>query len=70
MELIVQYVLFNFTELLATPNIMSKYINCSFLQIQGGNDHEIYEDHRTIGHTVMDPQETIVQLQQLFLNNK
>lgn len=32
----------------------------------GGNDHEIYEDSRTIGHTVTSPQDTIAQLKALF----
>lgn len=29
------------------------------LMFQGGNDHEIYEDSRTIGHSVTDPTDTI-----------
>ncbi|CAI9740427.1 phosphomannomutase-like [Octopus vulgaris] len=33
----------------------------------GGNDHEIYEDKRTIGHVVKNPADTIQQLQELFL---
>jgi len=33
---------------------------------EGGNDHEIFMDERTIGHTVKDPQDTISQLKQLF----
>lgn len=32
----------------------------------GGNDHEIYEDHRTIGHGVKDPDDTMRQLKELF----
>lgn len=32
----------------------------------GGNDHEIFEDARTIGHTVISPQDTIQQLNMLF----
>ncbi|KAJ5385309.1 Eukaryotic phosphomannomutase [Penicillium concentricum] len=32
----------------------------------GGNDHEIYEDPRTIGHSVDGPQDTINQLKKLF----
>ncbi|KAF4123881.1 phosphomannomutase [Geosmithia morbida] len=32
----------------------------------GGNDHEIFEDPRTIGHTVTDPQDTMRQLNELF----
>ncbi|KAI5304048.1 Phosphomannomutase [Ascosphaera pollenicola] len=33
---------------------------------KGGNDYEIYEDSRTIGHTVTGPEDTIKQLQELF----
>uniref|UniRef100_A0A0L8G8V0 Phosphomannomutase n=1 Tax=Octopus bimaculoides TaxID=37653 RepID=A0A0L8G8V0_OCTBM len=33
----------------------------------GGNDHEIYEDKRTIGHMVKNPDDTIQQLNELFL---
>ena len=36
---------------------------------EGGNDHEIYEDERTIGHSVTGPDDTINQLTQEFLNN-
>jgi phosphomannomutase len=34
---------------------------------KGGNDHEIYEDPRTIGHEVANPQDTIKSLKELFL---
>jgi len=33
---------------------------------QGGNDFEIYEDKRTIGHSVTGPEATIVELKKLF----
>lgn len=32
----------------------------------GGNDHEIFEDGRTIGHEVREPAETIAQLKEVF----
>lgn len=32
----------------------------------GGNDHEIYEDDRTIGHIVTDPDDTIRQCRKIF----
>lgn len=32
----------------------------------GGNDHEIYEDARTVGHTVISPEDTASQLKALF----
>jgi len=32
----------------------------------GGNDHEIFEDPRTVGHTVTSPEDTIQQLTSLF----
>ena len=34
---------------------------------KGGNDHEIYEDPRTLGHEVTCPQDTIKTLRELFL---
>jgi len=33
---------------------------------KGGNDYEIYEDPRTIGHSVANAEETVVQLRKLF----
>lgn len=33
---------------------------------KGGNDYEIYEDPRTIGHTVVDPDDTIRQIKEIF----
>ena len=36
--------------------------------LQGGNDHEIYEDPRTIGHEVANPDDTIKILTELFLH--
>jgi phosphomannomutase len=32
----------------------------------GGNDWELYEDKRTIGHKVKDPEDTLEQLKQIF----
>ncbi|OQV25181.1 Phosphomannomutase [Hypsibius exemplaris] len=32
----------------------------------GGNDHEIFEDPRTIGHTVTSPADTVLQVSRLF----
>ncbi|KAI1733362.1 eukaryotic phosphomannomutase, partial [Xylaria scruposa] len=37
--------------------------DCTF---EGGNDAEIYEDSRTIGHTVKGPKDTMRQLKELF----
>ncbi|KAJ4833834.1 hypothetical protein Tsubulata_022439 [Turnera subulata] len=34
---------------------------------QGGNDHEIYESERTMGHTVTSPDDTVEQCKALFL---
>uniref|UniRef100_A0A8C4QA74 Phosphomannomutase n=1 Tax=Eptatretus burgeri TaxID=7764 RepID=A0A8C4QA74_EPTBU len=34
----------------------------------GGNDHEIFEDERTTGHTVTSPEDTRKQLEKLFLS--
>lgn len=33
---------------------------------KGGNDYEIYEDPRTIGHSVKGPEETMEELKKLF----
>ncbi|KAI9841467.1 MAG: Phosphomannomutase [Sclerophora amabilis] len=33
---------------------------------QGGNDYEIYEDPRTVGHSVANPDETVKELKKLF----
>ena len=35
---------------------------------KGGNDHEIYEDPRTIGHEVKTPDDTVASLKELFLS--
>ncbi|GLT60678.1 hypothetical protein SLA2020_334340 [Shorea laevis] len=36
---------------------------------KGGNDHEIYESERTVGHTVTSPEDTMEQGKALFLSN-
>jgi phosphomannomutase len=36
---------------------------------KGGNDYEIYEDPRTIGHAVTKPEDTLQILNELFLKN-
>lgn len=33
---------------------------------KGGNDHEIFESERTVGHTVTSPEDTISQVNKLF----
>ena len=33
---------------------------------EGGNDYEIYSDPRTIGHSVEDPDDTLIQVKKLF----
>lgn len=37
------------------------------LSLQGGNDYEIYESPRTIGHAVTSPFDTISQCRKLFM---
>lgn len=32
----------------------------------GGNDHEIYNDPRTIGHSVKDFEDTMAQVKKIF----
>jgi len=34
--------------------------------VQGGNDYEIYEDDRVIGHRVTDPDDTIAVVKRVF----
>ena len=34
--------------------------------MEGGNDHEIYEDARTVGHACVNPEECIAQLYETF----
>ncbi|KAE8703678.1 Phosphomannomutase [Hibiscus syriacus] len=36
---------------------------------KGGNDHEIYESERTVGHTVTSPDDTVRQCKALFLSH-
>lgn len=36
----------------------------------GGNDHEIYESERTVGHTVTSPDDTAEQCKSLFLSKR
>ena len=36
------------------------------MRSQGGNDYEIYESERTIGHSVTSPMDTEQQCYQLF----
>ncbi|CAN0018573.1 unnamed protein product [Hapterophycus canaliculatus] len=36
------------------------------LRTQGGNDYEIFESERTIGHTVTSPEDTMKQCKELF----
>lgn len=33
---------------------------------EGGNDHEIFADERTVGHSVTGPEDTMKQLKELF----
>ncbi len=33
---------------------------------EGGNDHEIFEDERTVGHTVTSPEDTVRQVKELL----
>jgi len=33
---------------------------------KGGNDYEIYEDPRTVGHTVTSPEDTVAELKSMF----
>lgn len=35
---------------------------------KGGNDYEIFEDQRTIGHSVTSPEDTMKLLKEMFLN--
>lgn len=35
---------------------------------KGGNDYEIYEDSRTVGHSVTNPDDTMAELKKLFFS--
>lgn len=37
-----------------------------FLCVQGGNDFEIYTDPRTVGHSVVSPQDTVQRCREIF----
>lgn len=37
-----------------------------FLCVQGGNDFEIYADPRTVGHSVVSPQDTVQRCREIF----
>ena len=47
--------------------IRNKFSIC-FIYFQGGNDHEIFMDERTIGHSVKNPSETRKLLEELINN--
>lgn len=34
--------------------------------VQGGNDFEIYADPRTVGHSVVSPQDTVQRCREIF----
>lgn len=53
--------------LLTLVNLSSLYLARA---LQGGNDHEIFEDERTIGHAVTCPEDTMKILNELFLAGK
>lgn len=36
---------------------------------KGGNDYELFSDPRTIGHTVVNPEDTMKQLRELFFSS-
>lgn len=36
----------------------------------GGNDHEIYESPKTVGHTVTSPEDTRIQVEQVLASTK
>ncbi|CAL5436544.1 unnamed protein product [Camellia sinensis] len=40
------------------------------ISFDGGNDHEIYESERTMGHTVTSPEDTVKQCTALFLSKQ
>uniref|UniRef100_G1NHS1 Phosphomannomutase n=1 Tax=Meleagris gallopavo TaxID=9103 RepID=G1NHS1_MELGA len=37
-----------------------------FAPLQGGNDYEIYDDPRTVGHSVQSPQDTVQRCREIF----
>ncbi len=52
--------------------LVDKYKEIHFFgdkTLPGGNDYEIYEDPRTIGHRVTSPEDTKQQLEDIFFKN-
>lgn len=52
------------------PQDSPTYLPIALRVHQGGNDHEIFEDERTIGHAVTCPDDTMKLLNELFLTGK
>lgn len=59
-----------------TKDFCLRYVEGKFDQIhffgdmtmEGGNDYEIFNDRRVIGHTVKNPEDTILQVRKIFLS--
>lgn len=47
--------------------MVTRRSRCARPADQGGNDYEIYEHPDVLGHSVTDPEDTIRQLNELFL---
>lgn len=43
-----------------------KALSYCYIYLQGGNDHEIFNDERTIGHTVKNPEDLKKQVEELL----
>lgn len=53
-----------------TLGALSRYHLCMCLLcpfcVQGGNDFEIFADPRTVGHSVVSPQDTVQRCREIF----
>lgn len=49
-----------------TRGALSRRHLLRLLRAQGGNDFEIYADPRTVGHSVVSPQDTVQRCREIF----
>lgn len=62
---------FGWTKVYCLRYVEGQYDEIHFfgdMTMEGGNDFEIFNDSRVIGHTVKNPEDTIAQCAKLFLN--
>lgn len=50
----------------ASPPGTTSRVSSALPCVQGGNDFEIYADPRTVGHSVVSPQDTVRRCREIF----